>query len=87
MHKACGVFATVAALGLGSAFPADSGRQTTGTIKSINQSTHRLTLQNGERFNVAKTVDLGKLKPGDKVTITFSKQGDMMDVSAVEKTR
>ena len=87
MRTALGIFAVIAAIGAGSALAAGMNDQTTGTVKSINQSENTITLQNGEKFNVAKDVNLANIKSGEKVTVTFSKNGDMMDATAVQKAR
>ena len=65
--------------------PAGVNDQTPGTIKSIDRSTNKVTLQNGEMFNVAKSVNLANLRPGEKVTVTFTKSGNMMDATAIQR--
>ena len=85
MRKALSVFAIIAAFAASSALAAGVNDQTTGTIKSIDRSTNKVTLQNGEMFNVAKSVNLANLRPGEKVTVTFSKNGNMMHATAIQK--
>jgi Cu/Ag efflux protein CusF len=48
----------------------------TGTINSIDQKSHQVTLDNGQTYTVETGVSLASFKPGDKVTIsTESKNG------------
>ena len=63
----------------GSAFAADA----TGMIKSVNTTKDMITLDNGATYDVAKGVDLTNFKAGDKVTVTYTQSGKMMDATAI----
>jgi Cu/Ag efflux protein CusF len=54
-----------------------------GTIKSIDQSSMRLTLDNGQTFSVPASVDVSKLKEGQKVNVTYSEENGQMKASEV----
>ena len=64
----------------GSAFAAEA----TGVIKSLDAAKNTLTLDNGSSYDVAKGVKLATFKPGEKVTITYTQSGKMMDASAIK---
>ena len=85
MCKALTAVVAVLALGATSAMAAgmtsSMSEKTTGTIKSIDQAKNELTLQDGKTFDVAKDVNLAKLKTGEKVTITYTKSGKAMDAT------
>jgi Cu/Ag efflux protein CusF len=86
MRKALSVLAVLAALGATSALAATSGmsEKATGTIKSIDKAKSELILKDGKTFDVQKGVDLAALKPGEKVTITYTKSKDKMDATEVK---
>jgi len=82
MRKALSIVAVMAALGASSALAADS---MTGMVKSVDQAKHQITLKNGHMFNVNKDVNLASITPNEKVTITYTKSGKMMDASQVQR--
>lgn len=49
-----------------------------GTIKSINKTAHTITLNDGQVLNFQASVDVSKLKTGEKVSYVYeSKDGKM----------
>ena len=59
--------------------------ETTGVIKSLNSTKDVVTLDNGATYDVAKGVNLSHFKVGEKVTITYSQAGKMMDATAITR--
>lgn len=64
----------------GSAFAAEA----TGVIKNLDAAKNMVSLDNGASYDVAKGVKLANFKVGEKVTITYSQAGKMMDASAIK---
>ncbi len=88
MRKMLTALAALSALGVTPAMaatPSHMSQKATGTIKSINQTKDELTLQNGKTFIVAKSVDLKKTTPGEKVTVTYTQSGKAMDATQINK--
>ncbi len=88
MRKTLTALAALSALGVTPAMAATAShmsQKATGTIKSINQTKDELTLQNGKSFTVAKSVDLKKMTPGEKVTVTYTQSGKTMDATRINK--
>ena len=76
------IVAAVAAsvIGLaGSAFAAEA----TGVIKSLDLAKDVITLDNGSTYDVAKGVKLSNFNVGEKVTVTYTQSGKMMDATAI----
>jgi Cu/Ag efflux protein CusF len=48
----------------------------TGLITKIDATADAVTLDNGKTYNFPATVDLSKVKVGDKVQVTFTMQVD-----------
>ena len=46
----------------------------TSTIKSMDMTTHTVTLDNGIVYNFDSKFDLSKFKVGEKVKLTYSEQ-------------
>ena len=83
MRVALSAAAAAAVIGAATlAFAADM--TATGKIKSIDISKHEITLDNGSMYSVAKGVSLGKMKTGEKVTLTYNKSGKTMDATAIK---
>lgn len=81
MRKLFGVFAAASLIGLaGAAYAADM----TGAIKSLDAAKNMVTLDNGNSFDVAKGVSLSAFKVGEKVTVTYTQSGKMMDATAIK---
>ena len=73
--------AAAALVGLAcTAFAADA----TGTIKSVDMSKDMVTLDNGSSYIAPKSVSLSKFKVGEKVTISYAKSGDKMDINTIK---
>ena len=73
--------AAVLLIGLaGSASAADA----TGVIKSLDPAKNTVALDNGSSYDVAKGVKLSSFKVGEKVTITYTQSGKMMDATAIK---
>jgi hypothetical protein len=77
------IFAALAAASLiglaGSAYAADA----TGTIKTLDAAKSMVTLDNGATYDIAKGVSLSGFKIGEKVKVTYTLSGKMMDASAI----
>ena len=76
------VGAVLAAALLGSAsiaYAADA----TGKIKSLDMTKDMVTLDNGSSYMAPKTVKLSDLKIGEKVTVSYAKAGDKMDITSI----
>ncbi len=56
----------------------------TGTIQSIDKAKDQLILKDGKTFDVTKSVSLAGLTPGEKVTITYTQSGKVMDATQVK---
>jgi hypothetical protein len=76
--------AAIAASVIGLSGAAFAG-ETTGVIKSLNSTKDVVTLDNGATYDVAKGVNLSNFKVGEKVTITYSQAGKMMDATAITR--
>ena len=76
--------ATVAASVIGFAGAAFAA-EATGVIKNLNSAKDVVTLANGATYDVAKGVNLSNFKVGEKVTITYSQAGKMMDATAITR--
>jgi Cu/Ag efflux protein CusF len=56
----------------------------TGTIKSVDAKTMMIALDNGTNYHVAKSINLSKLKVGEKVAVTFETKNGVNEASAVK---
>jgi Cu/Ag efflux protein CusF len=56
----------------------------TGKIKSIDAKAMMFTLDNGHSYKAEKSVDLSKLKIGEKVLVTYAMKNGAYDASAVK---
>jgi len=77
------IFAALVAASLigvaGAAYAADA----TGTIKTLNAAKNVVTLDNGATYDIAKGVSLSGFKVGEKVNVTYTQSGKMMNASAI----
>lgn len=73
--------AALFAMNMAVAFAADIS----GTIKSINASTHEITLEDGKTYTVNESVKLTDFKAGDKVMISAEEQNGKNVASKVSK--
>jgi hypothetical protein len=84
MGKVLTVVAAAAILGAAAtAFAADAPHRTTGKIKSIDLMRHVVTLEDGSTFKAERGVNIKRLKAGEKVTVTTSKFGGIIEASAI----
>jgi Cu/Ag efflux protein CusF len=56
----------------------------TGTIKSLDTTKDMVTLDNGYTYVAPKTVSLSNFKVGEKVTVSYTKAGDKMDITSIK---
>lgn len=75
--SALAVFITLAA---GSAFAAN----TTHTVKSVDEKTHTVMLENGNAYIFKATYDLTKVKVGEKVDITYETKNGKHEATALK---
>jgi Cu/Ag efflux protein CusF len=80
MRIVFGALAAASLIGLaGAAYAADA----TGTIKSLNVAKDRVTLDNGATYDIAKGVNLSGFKVGEKIKLTYTQSGKMMNATAI----
>lgn len=75
--------AALAAAFLGAASAAYAA-DATGKIKSLDMTKDSITLDNGSTFMAPKTTKLSDFKVGQKVTVSYTKSGDKMDVTSIK---
>jgi Cu/Ag efflux protein CusF len=81
MRMLVGAVLTTALLGSASlAYAADA----TGKIKNMDMTKDMVTLDNGSSYMAPKTVKLSDFKVGEKVTVSYSKAGDKLDVMSMK---
>ena len=56
----------------------------TGTIESLNATKDMVSLDNGSTYIAPKTVNLSKFKVGEKVTVSYAKAGEKMDITSIK---
>jgi hypothetical protein len=84
MGKVLTVVAAATILGAATtAFAADAPHRTTGKVKSIDLMRHVVTLEDGSTFKAERGVNIKRLKAGEKVTVTTSKFGGIIEASAI----
>jgi hypothetical protein len=84
MSKMFSVLAAVGILGAaGVTFAAEPTHRTTGKIKSVDLMRHVVTLENGSTYQVARGVNIERMKAGQKVTVTISGFGGTVEASAI----
>ena len=80
MRIVFGALVAASLIGLaGAAYAADA----TGTIKSLDVAKNVVTLDNGATYDVGKGVSLASFKVGEKVKVTYTQSGKMMDATAI----
>jgi len=59
----------------------------TGTIDKINMKSHEITLDNGQTYMLEKSLKMGSLKKGEKVTLSWEEQKgkNMVNKMTMEK--
>ena len=81
MRMFVGAVLATALLGAASvAYAADA----TGKIKSLDTTKDMVTLDNGSSYWTPKSVKLSDFKVGQKVTVSYTKAGDKMDVTSIK---
>jgi hypothetical protein len=84
MGKMLSVVLAAAILGVATtAIAAEAPHRTTGKIKSIDLMRHVVTLEDDSTFKVERGVNIKRIKPGEKVTVTTSKFGGIVEASAI----
>ena len=84
MSNGLRVFAAVGILGAATvAFAAEATYRTTGKIKSVDLMKHVVTLENGSTYKAARGINIKVLKPGQKVSLTYSGFGGTIEASAI----
>ena len=81
MRMLLGAVLATALLALASA--ADAA-EATGKIKSLDMTKDMVTLDNGSTYIAPKSVKLSDFKVGEKVTVSYTKAGDKMDVTSIK---
>ncbi|HEY6521864.1 MAG TPA: DUF1344 domain-containing protein [Roseiarcus sp.] len=81
MRILVGAVLATALLGSASiAYAADA----TGKIKSLDMTKDIVTLDNGSNYMAPKSVKLSAFKVGEKVTVSYAKTGDKMDIMSMK---
>lgn len=76
-----GAVVVTAVLGAASvAYAADA----TGKIKSLDMTKDMVTLDNGSSYIAPKSAKLSDFKVGERVTVSYTKAGDKMDVTSIK---
>ena len=84
MGKMLSVFVTVGILSASTvALAAEATHRTTGKIKSIDLMRHLITLEDGSTYKAARGVNIKRMKPGERVTVTTSGFGGTVEASAI----
>jgi hypothetical protein len=84
MSKMLGVFVTLGILSAATAaLAAEATHKTTGRIKSVDLMRHVITLEDGSTYKAARGVNIKRMKPGEKVTVTTSGFGGTVEASAI----
>ena len=81
MRMLIGAVLATALVGAASvAYAADA----TGKIKSLDMTKDVVTLDSGSSYMVPKSVKLSNFKVGEKVTVSYTKAGDKMDITSIK---
>jgi hypothetical protein len=73
MRKMLGVLTAAGFLGAAAlASAAGPAATATGKIKAIDMLSHTITFENGSTYKIARGVSIKGMKPGQRVTLTFS---------------
>ena len=52
-----------------------NAQSATGTVSKIDRSSQTLTMQDGTKYKLSSSADLGKVKEGDQVRVQYQTQG------------
>ncbi len=81
MRMLIGAVLATALVGAASvAYAADA----TGKIKSLDMTKDMITLDSGSSYMASKSVKLSNFKVGEKVTVSYTKAGDKMDITSIK---
>jgi Cu/Ag efflux protein CusF len=81
MRMLVGAVLATALLGAASvAYAADA----TGKIKSLDMTKDMVTLDSGSSYMAPKGMKLSNFKVGEKVTVSYTKAGDKMDITSIK---
>ena len=58
--------------------------EATGKIKSLDMTKDMVTLDSGSSYIAPKSMKLSDFKVGEKVTVSYTKAGDKMDVTSIK---
>ena len=84
MHKIMSALAAAVVLGAATLAFADSpAKKTTGKIKFVDMFNHAVTLEDGVTYKIARGVNIGRMRAGDKVTLTYTRSGPVIEASAI----
>lgn len=84
MRKMLNLFVTVGILSASTiALAAEATTKTTGKIKAVDLMRHVVTLEDGSTYKIARGVNIRRLKPGEKITLTTTKFGGTLEASAI----
>ena len=84
MGMVLNVVAGAAILGAATtAFAAEPTHKATGKIKSVDVMRHVIILEDGSTYKVARGVNITRMKPGEKVTVTTSTFGGTVEASSI----
>ena len=78
------LFGAVLATALLGAASAAYAANATGKIKSMDAAKNMVTLENGASYMAPQDVKLSNFKVGEKVTVSYTKAGDKMDLTAIK---
>jgi len=81
MRMLAGAVLATALLGAASvAYAANA----TGKIKSLDMTKDMVTLDSGSSYMAPKGVKLSSFKVGERVTVSYTKAGDKMDITSIK---
>jgi len=81
MRMLAGAVLATALLGAASvAYAANA----TGKIKSLDMTKDMVTLDSGSSYMAPKGVKLSNFKVGERVTVSYTKAGDKMDITSIK---
>ena len=81
MRMLIGAVLATALMGAASvAYAADA----IGKIKSLDMTKGMVTLDSGSSYMAPKSVKLSDFKVGEKVTVSYTKAGDKLDITSIK---
>jgi Protein of unknown function (DUF1344) len=64
--------------------PAANAAGATGKIKSLDMTKDMVILDNGSSYTAPKSMKLSDFRIGEKVTVSYTKTGDKMDIGSMK---